>query len=170
MQEACDPPACGRMTISALAAEQVTVWFTIAVTISAIEASLFRLPRDRQSQEALHVINHLAWHARMALRAYRARRANSKKRSVVHLDRTDSAGMLCMATAAILNGRMKGGWLFAEIDRGGRVTCDASGGFDAPRRRVARLALSGEERMFLRQGAGQEEIPPTRNRRRSRLV
>jgi hypothetical protein len=170
MQEACDPPACGLMTVSAFAAEQFTVRFAIAVTGCAIEAGLFRFFGDRQSQKALHVINHLTCHARMALLACRAVRAYSKKGGMIHFGRTNCAGMLCMAAAAILNGRMKGGRLLAEIDSGGRVACNASGCLDTPRRRVARLALSGQERMFLGQGAGQEGIPPTRNRRRSRLV
>jgi len=149
MQEARDPPACGLMAVSAFAAEQVAVWFAIAVTTRAIEAGLFRLLRDRQSQEALDVVNHLAWHARMALRAYRDMRANSKERSMIHFSRTDSAGMLDVAAAAILNGRMKGGRLLAEIGGSRRVARDACGCLDAPRRRVAGLAFSGQECVLL---------------------
>ena len=64
---------------------------------------------------------------------------------MIHFGRTNCAGVLYMAATAILNSGMKGGRLLAEIGSGRRVARDASGCLDAPRRRVAGLAFSGQE-------------------------
>ena len=64
---------------------------------------------------------------------------------MIHLGRTDSAGVLQMTSAAVLNVGMKCGRLFAQIGGGGRMATDASGCFYTPRRRVTRFALSSQE-------------------------
>ena len=94
-------------------------------------------------------------------------RADSKKCGMIHLGGTDGADVLDVTATAILNVGMECGRLLAEIASGCRVARDASGSLDAPRRRVAGFALSGKERVLLREKTRLEGFSPTRERCRS---
>ena len=59
MQELSDSPRIQGVTAGAIAPKQAAMRLTIAVTVGAIETCLFRLVRNRQSQEFLQIGHHL---------------------------------------------------------------------------------------------------------------